>query len=53
MQEQKPATSDCAPSAILVSMRRRIARLGALVTFLAAALAAVAVFAVCACKSMH
>ena len=41
-----------APNAILERMRRRISRVGLLVAFVSTLLAALLIFAVCACKSI-
>ena len=55
MSIQKEAQTDesTAPNAILDHMRRRIARVGLLVAFVSASLAAVVVFVICACASMR
>jgi hypothetical protein len=49
---KRPRPPDGA-NAILIRMRRRLARVGALVAILTALLAAIVVFAVCACKSVR
>ena len=54
VQHQPPKRGPASyASAIRDRLRRRTARLGCLVTFLLLGAAALAVFAVCACKSLR
>jgi hypothetical protein len=54
VKDQAPVRAPMSPgNAIRARMRRRTPRIGYLVAFLLLAAAALAVFAVCACKSVH
>jgi hypothetical protein len=52
IQEESRPLGYQAPNAILERMRRRISRVGLLVAFVSTLLAALLIFAVCACKSI-
>lgn len=53
IQEESHSLDHRAPNAILERMRRRISRVGMLVVVVSTLLTALAIFAVCACKSVR
>ena len=53
IRDGAPGRRGRAPGTLLARLRQRTARLGALVVFLSALAAALAVFVACACKTVR